>query len=201
VFISIALELALTMIVTTALISAATFFLGFGALDATSSFARQTLDLILGNCVKLLGIYLVVAAGSQTITAAVSSIPASIIAFDPYAWIVAVVLLFWMVAKHLPPQMARIVSGSVLDSPHTNAAAMALATIRYAELATSAVTLGAQMTDRVAQGISHLAGHPVDSQSADYFQSANRQPTTSSEVEQSSSTTLTAPHSKPKDIT
>src|SRR5262249_48546130 len=62
VFIHIALDLALTLITTTALISIATFFLGFAALGATHQIARQTVEVILANCVKLLGMYCVVAA-------------------------------------------------------------------------------------------------------------------------------------------
>jgi P-type conjugative transfer protein TrbL len=109
-FISIALDLALTLIVTTALISMATFFLGFSALGITTQIAWRTLDIILANCIKLLAIYLVVAAGSQTIVNISAAIPGKIESFDPYVWITAVVLLFWLLAKNLPQQLIKIIS-------------------------------------------------------------------------------------------
>ncbi|MBS0357959.1 MAG: type IV secretion system protein [Proteobacteria bacterium] len=131
VFISVALELALTMILTTALISVASFFIGFGASSVTASIARKTLDLILGNCVKLLGIYLVAAVGSQTLKGLVGSIPTSIetlkdVGFDPYVWIVSGVVLFWLVAKNLPGQLAQIVSNGIQETRHTGMGAFAL---------------------------------------------------------------------------
>lgn len=154
VFISIALDLALTLILTSALIAIATFFLGFAALSATTQIARQTLDVILANCVKLLGIYLVVAAGSQTMMAVTSSIPTSIVSFDPYAWIVAVALLFWLVAKNLPNQLAKIVSGSIQETHGTDAAALAMSAVNYAQTAMPAVKLASG----AAAGIAKIAG-------------------------------------------
>lgn len=115
IFISIALDLALTLIMTTALISISTFFLSFAALNATSMIARQTLDAVLGQCIKLLGLYIVVAAGSQTVLSVESYVPTQIMAFDQYAWIVASLVLFWLIAKQLPMQLARIVSNAVQD--------------------------------------------------------------------------------------
>lgn len=115
VFIHIALDLAVTLIMTTALICLSTFFLSFAALDATRSIARQTLDLILANCVKLLGLYLVVAAGSQTMASITHAIPHTIETLDPYVWISACALLFWLVAKQLPSQLARIVHGAIQE--------------------------------------------------------------------------------------
>lgn len=154
VFISIALDLALTLIITTALIAIATFFLGFSALGATTQIARQTLDVILANCVKLLGIYLVVAAGSQTMIAVTSAIPSSITSFDPYAWIVAVALLFWLVAKNLPIQLAKIISGAIHESHGTDAAALAMSSISYAQTAMPGVKTAAS----AAAGIGKIAG-------------------------------------------
>jgi P-type conjugative transfer protein TrbL len=154
VFISIALDLALTLIITTALIAVATFFLGFAALGATSQIARQTLDVILANCVKLLGIYLVVAAGSQTMIAVSGAIPTSMASFDPYAWIVAVALLFWLIAKNLPNQLAKIVSGAIQETRGTDAAALAMSAVSYAQTAVPAVKLASS----AAQGIARIAG-------------------------------------------
>lgn len=154
VFISIALDLALTLIITTALISISTFFLGFAALGATHQIARQTLDVILAHCVKLLGIYCVVAAGSQTITAVAMAVPTEIKTFDPYAWIVAVVLLFWLLAKHLPNQLAKIVSGALLETPGMDSTALSIATTHLTNAAMSLT----KMAGLFAQGGTKLAG-------------------------------------------
>lgn len=154
VFISIALDLALTLIMTTALITFATFFLGFAALGATSQIARQTLDVILANCVKLLGIYLVVAAGSQTITAVVHAMPTDIKTLDPYAWIVAVVLLFWLLAKNLPNQLAKIVSGAISENQGVEATALLMAANQLSSIAMSVGSVASHM----AQGAATLAG-------------------------------------------
>ena len=154
VFISIALDLALTLITTTALISMATFFLSFAALSATHPIARQTLDVILANCVKLLGIYLVVAAGSQTIASVALSVPSEVKTLDPYAWIVAVVLLFWLLAKNLPLQLAKIFSGVMSDTHGENAAALMMAAAR---LSSAAVTLS-QVAGTAVQGAAKLGG-------------------------------------------
>ena len=129
-FISIALELALTLITTTALISISAFFLDFSALSATSAIARQTLDVILGNCFRVLGIYLVVGAGSHTIQAITEAIPTQLISFDQYVWIVASCLLFWLLAKNFPNQLARIASIAVHDHQGTDSVALATSLMR-----------------------------------------------------------------------
>lgn len=154
VFISIALDLALTLIITTALIALSTFFLGFAALGATSQIARQTLDVILANCVKLLGIYCVVAAGSQTITAVSMAVPTEITSFDPYAWIVAVALLFWLLAKNLPNQLAKIISGAILETHGADATALTMAATNLSSAAVSVSKTAASLL----QGPTQLAG-------------------------------------------
>ncbi len=177
VFISIALDLALTLITTTALISIATFFLGFAALGTTNQIARQTLDVILANCVKLLGIYLVVAAGSQTIAAVALSVPAEIKTLDPYAWIVAVAILFWLLAKHLPNQFAKIFSGAISDTHGEHTAAMMMAashianaTRQLTHLAATTLQGAAKLTGSTAyNALQHVkkaamqttSGHPI----------------------------------------
>jgi P-type conjugative transfer protein TrbL len=159
VFISIALELAVTLIITTALISIASFFLGFAALGATSQIARQTLDVVLGNCVKLLGIYLVAAAGSKTISMIIVFIPTTAdqlkqSGLDGYAWIVAAAVLFWLIAKNLPSQLARIISGAIQESRGVDAAALGMAAVNYAQIAMPPI----RTASKVAQASSKIAG-------------------------------------------
>jgi P-type conjugative transfer protein TrbL len=114
-FIGVALNLSLTLIVTTALISAATFFLGFIALDASSQIARRTLNAVLENCVRLLGIYLAVGVGARAVTAIAAAIRDKP-SFDEYIWIMAACLLFWVVAKKLPEQLARLIKISLREN-------------------------------------------------------------------------------------
>ncbi len=177
VFMSVALDLALTLITTTALISIATFFLSFAALGATNQIARQTLDVILANCVKLLGIYLVVAAGSQTISAVALSVPAEIKTLDPYVWLVAVAILFWLLAKNLPNQLARIFSGAIHDTHGESTAALMMAATHIANATKQLTHLAATILQNTAKltgstaynALQHLkkaamqtaSGHPV----------------------------------------
>ncbi|OAI45999.1 hypothetical protein AYO45_01955 [Gammaproteobacteria bacterium SCGC AG-212-F23] len=159
VFISIALDLAVTLIITTALISVASFFLGFAALGVTTQIARQTLDVILGNCVKLLAIYLVVAAGSQTMTMIAGFIPTDAdqlkqSGLDVYAWIVTASMLFWLIAKNLPNQLARMVTGAIQETRGIDAAALGISAVHYAQNVLPAV----QLSSSAIQGAAKIAG-------------------------------------------
>src|SRR5262249_7236028 len=125
------------------LISLSPIFLSFSALQATQLIARGALDAILANCVKILGIYLVVAGSKGAIHKLASHIPIKLIAFDPYFWILAAVWLLWILAMGLPPQLARIVLGSFGEARGTSAGAIVVTTINQARnmgLATSQVS-------------------------------------------------------------
>lgn len=144
VFMSIALELALTLIITSALISISPLLLSFSALNVTSQIAKQTLDVILANAVKLLGIYLVVAAGSSTISALSSNIPNTMAevkakGFDPYVWIMASSILFWLLSRNLPNQLSKIVTLAIQENRGTSAGGLALAALQHARTAFSAI--------------------------------------------------------------
>lgn len=165
-FISIALELALTLIITTVLISMASFFLGFGALGTTQAIARQTLDTILAHCVKVLGIYLVIAAGDQCMNHVTQSIPDKVVNFDAYAWVVSVSLLFWLIAKNLPNQLARIVSSAFHENRGAEVSALAMASMRYGQHSTpilkasvegvkTAASLGGAVAHNAASHLHH----------------------------------------------
>lgn len=192
-FISIALELALTLIMTTALISVSTFFLGFAALNATSQIARQTLDVVLANCVKLLGIYLVVAAGAKTISDITQAIPSSLVSFDPYVWIVAAALLFWLLAKNLPNQLAKMVSGTMQETHGTDVAALALSAIRYAEIAKPVASKVSGVTAK-ASGV--MLAREVASRAMNHARAHFNKPTKTQAT--SSATPQSAAVSKPK---
>jgi P-type conjugative transfer protein TrbL len=159
VFIMIAIELAVTLILTSALISIATFFLGFAALETTSQISRQCLDVVLGNCVKLLGIYLVVAVGSQSFSTMATQIPTTLdqlkhTGFDVYGWIIAVSVLFYVLAKTLPSQLAKIVSGSIQETNGAEIAALSVAAITSAK---SAMEISRVASNTLSE-LSKLAG-------------------------------------------
>lgn len=169
VFINVALEVAVTVIVTTALIVISTFFLGFSSLGATSQIARKTINIILANCIKLLGLYLVIGVGANTITTIANAIPQKMLALDPYCWIIAASFLFLCVAKNLPQQLARIVVSDAQENRGTDVAAAAMAAVRYASIAmpvAKATEVAARATG--ITGIAKLAGSAAYSASAHF---------------------------------
>ncbi len=125
IFIDIALELATTLITTSALVAVSPFFFSFSALKTTSQIARQTLDTILANSVKLLGIYLTIGVGSKAIQELTGYIPVKFIAFDPYAWIAACAYLFWKLSRALPNQLARLITGTMVEDHGSGIASIA----------------------------------------------------------------------------
>jgi P-type conjugative transfer protein TrbL len=163
-FLSIALELTLTLIITTALITLSTFFLSFAALGATLPIARNTLDVVIGNCVKMLGIYVVVAAGTSTIAGLAAAIPTSLASFDPYVEIVAVTVLFWLLAKNLPAQLGRIVSIAMHENRGTDAAALAISAVSIAKTLMPA----AKLAGAAAGGLAKLAGSGMNNTAANF---------------------------------
>lgn len=137
IFIRIALDVALAIVMTGALITTSCFFLGFGGFSATQAIARQSIDAVIGYCVKLLGYYMVIAAGLDTLDIMKAKIPATAdavksVGFDDYAWLLAAAWLFYVIARNLPDQMAKIVSGGIQESRGTDVAAMALSAVRLA---------------------------------------------------------------------
>lgn len=170
-FISIAIELAVTLIVTTALISISTFFLGFAGLNATTQIARQTLDVILANCIKILGIYIVVAAGSDTFSTIATQLPAKFESFDPYVGVVAGALLFGVLAKTLPNQLAKIVSGAIQESHGEGGATAAMSTIQIAQTVASMLNVAGT----AALGAAKIAGSTAFNAAA-HFNSARTGP-------------------------
>jgi P-type conjugative transfer protein TrbL len=131
-FLAVALDLLITLIGTTLLISMASFFLGLS--PQSESVARQTLNSILRNCMKLLGLYLVIAVGLQVMGSLEAIVPTQYTQLDSYVWISAVVLLFWFLAKALPRQLSEIIaefiekSGTALSSVNVPTTSLTLTT-------------------------------------------------------------------------
>ncbi len=150
-FINVALELAVTLIVTMALISIATFFLGFAGLGATSQVARNTLDVILANCMKILGIYLVVASSNQAVSSIISLMPSTVSNPDPYVMIVTIAVLFLLIAKVLPNQLASIFSGVFRESKGVDAASMAMTAMSIGSQVMPAMKLAGSAVQTIGQ--------------------------------------------------
>lgn len=115
VFLSVTLDLLVTLLTTTFLISMASFFLGLAPQSET--VACRTLNTILGNCMKLFGLYVVIAVGLQVMKPLIAIIPTEYNQIDPYVWVSAVVLLFWLLSKNLPRQLSSIIAGFIKVTP------------------------------------------------------------------------------------
>lgn len=115
VFLSVTLDLLVTLLTTTFLISMASFFLGLAPQSET--VARQTLNVILRNCMKLFGLYVVIALGLKVMKSLTAIVPTQYNQLDPYVWIGAVVLLFWLLSKNLPRQLSSIMAGFIEITP------------------------------------------------------------------------------------
>lgn len=115
VFLSVTLDLLVTLITTTFLISMASFFLGLAPQSET--VARQTLNAILSNCLKLFGLYVVIAVGLQVMKPLIDIVPTQYNQLDPYIWISAVVLLFWLLSKNLSRHLSSIMTGFIEITP------------------------------------------------------------------------------------
>lgn len=117
VFLSVTVDLLVTLITTTFLISMASFFLGLAPQSET--VACQTLNAILRNCMKLFGLYVVIAVGLYVMKPLMSVVPMQYNQLDPYVWISGVVLLFWFLSKNLPQHLSAIVAELVQITPPT----------------------------------------------------------------------------------
>lgn len=160
-FITVALDLAITLITSTALVSLSPLLLGFSGLPATSQIANQTLQAILGNAVKLLAMYIVVGIGAKTIDLTIKDIPSELISFDPYCWILATTLLFFRLSKSLPNQLAGIVSHGMHDHQGSDIAGLAMTASRTAPLAMKSLRLatgGLGIAGKAAGSMLHNAG-------------------------------------------
>lgn len=117
VFLSVTVDLLVTLITTTFLISMASFFMGLAPQSET--VACQTLNSILRNCMKLFGLYVVIAVGLFVMKPLMSVVPMQYNQLDPYVWITAIVLLFWFLSKNLPRHLSAIVAELIQITPTT----------------------------------------------------------------------------------
>lgn len=113
-FFAVALDLAVTLIVTTFLVVLASFSLAFAALRITRKIAYHTLDAIIANSMKLVTLYIVIGLSGGILLNLANNLPTDkVTTFDLDYWIVAVSLLFWLIAKNLGQQVKLIFTGAI----------------------------------------------------------------------------------------
>ena len=117
VCLSVALDVVVILITTTLMISMASFFLGFA--PQNDRIACQSLNKILGQCMKLLGLYLVIGVGLQAMNQLTVIVPEQYTQLDVYVWISASVLLFWLLSKQIPRYLSHIMTEFIEIKPFT----------------------------------------------------------------------------------
>lgn len=126
VFFAVALNLAATIILNSILISVASMSLAFAVFPFTRSVAHKTLDLVVANSIKLLVLYVTIAAGNGLITKIAEFIPTdTITSFDTFGWVVVSCLLFWIVAQQIPKRIAEIFTDMLHESHFAEASVFA----------------------------------------------------------------------------
>lgn len=170
-FINVAIRLAVVMVMTQLLVTVATFFLGFAALTSTAQIARNTLDVILANCVKLLGIYMVVGASTQVIPLIENTIASMHDNTDMYGWLLSSVLLFWALAREVPEQLSKLVSGVIQETHAPNAAAMAMTAVQVSSVAMKTAEMAYATVSGTAQEVGQMAGSTAYSAASHFKQS------------------------------
>lgn len=141
VFFAVALNLAVTIILNSILISVASMSLAFAVFPFTRSVARKTLDLVVANSIKLLVLYVTIAAGNGLITKIAEFIPTdSITSFDIFGWVVVSCLLFWIIAQQIPKSIAKIFTDMLQETRFAEASAFIGANQNYMATATETVS-------------------------------------------------------------
>lgn len=149
-FIAVAINLAITYLITTFFISISALTLAFGTFSFSRTIARRTIDVVISHSFKLLALYLVIDAGSivfSQISALFST--DKLDSFDIYAWSVAASLLFWQAAKKIPQQTLQLFIDYFQQShaPHSSS------------IATGSVTNQSSSTILTIQPIKPIPAH------------------------------------------
>ena len=183
---NIALEVAVTVIVTQGIICISPLFLAAGALKQSSQIARNSIDVVIANSVKLLGFYLVIATGNKSLDAMTALLPATFdpktSSFDQYCLIIAVVALYFAVAKTFPDQIAKLVTGVIQENRGINAMAAATAALSVAAKVNMAANAALKATNAVGGLLKTAgtgAGSTVSNAMANYREISSSQPSRS----------------------
>jgi P-type conjugative transfer protein TrbL len=169
-FIAVALDLAVTLLMIYFFIAISGFALSFAVFPFTRSIARKTLDIVISNSMKLLALYLLVAAGNGVFKRIVAELATTKNPFDVIGWVAAAAFLFWAICKSIPFQVARVFSEAVQEIRGTSAAALATSAIYYAKTAAPALGLAAGG----AAGLAKITGSTLKNSGA-HFKDARSQ--------------------------
>ena len=181
--INIAMNVAVTAICTQGIISVSPLFLAAGALKQSSPIARNAIDAVIGNSVKLMGYYLVIFAGNKALTTMAGQISGTFDpnsqSFDQYTYIIAVVALFYGVAKTFPDQLARLVTGVIQENRGINAMAAAMAAVSVAAKAMPAAAAAAKTAGSAFKPAAQAAGATMANALANYREISSSNPNSS----------------------
>ncbi len=125
-FMSVALQISVAQLISTALAMLACFSLSFSALGVSSKIAHKTIDALIGNCFKLLAYYIVIGSSLKVFDSIIKSMPNGFEDMTPYGWMCASALLMWLLSKNLSAVFERIGGGMVGETEGADAAAIAL---------------------------------------------------------------------------
>jgi hypothetical protein len=145
---SVALQVSVAKLISTALAMLACFSLSFAAFGGSAKIAHKTIDALIGNCFKLLGYYVVIGSSLKVFKSIEKLTPNGFEDMTPYGWMCASALLMWLLSKNLAGVFERIGSGIVGDTQGADAAALALSAVRTA----STVVSGVGTVAKVAHG-------------------------------------------------
>lgn len=184
--INIAMNVAVTAICTQGIISISPLFLAAGAFKQSSPIARNAIDAVIGNSVKLMGYYLVIFAGNKALTIMAGQISGTFDpnsqSFDQYTYIIAVVALFYAVAKTFPDQIARLVTGVIQENRGINAMAAAMAAVNVvakAMPAAAAAAAAAQAAGSAFKPAAQAAGATMANALANFREISSSNPNSS----------------------
>jgi len=173
-FISIALDLAVTTLSIYFFIAISGFALSFSVFSFTRSIARKTLDVVVANSVKLLSLYLIIAAGNGVFIAIADDFKGSTNTLDILGWVMAAAFLFWLANKNIPTQVARVFSDVIQETRGTDAAALTLAAINNAKTGLNLTKTALRTTGNVAK-----TTHDAIAKAQNFFDSKFQPKTTS----------------------
>ncbi len=131
-FMSVALQVAVTLVIATALATFSCFTLGFSGLGATAGIARKSIDALICACFKLFGYYIVIGA-SFPVFSSWKNLPTGFFQDTRQAaWLCASALMFWLLSKSLPAVFERIGGGLVGETAGVDFAALAVSAAKTA---------------------------------------------------------------------
>lgn len=134
-FISVALQVAVTQVIATALAMLSCFTLGFSALGATAGMARKSMDALFSACFKLLGYYVVIGA-SLPVMGRWNELPKGFFHdARQMIWLCTATLMFWLLSKSLASVFERVGGGLVGETAGVDFAALVISAAKTATMA------------------------------------------------------------------